>query len=80
MTDVSIVPRCRTKGCLRSAALVVKTGLCLTCHSRAKKMVEAGTTTWAELTKLGLALSPDNGDDPFTQAFNEAKKNYAGDN
>lgn len=65
--------KCLTKNCARQAAPSVKRGLCLPCYSRAKGMVESGTTSWNELVSLGLAL-PSDSVDPFTQAFNEAKR------
>lgn len=68
------IEKCLTKGCERPSAVVVKTGLCMICHSRAKKMVEAGFTTWQKLTKLGLVRSPDDDmSDPFTRALKEAR-------
>jgi hypothetical protein len=66
---------CLTKNCMRPAAVAMKRGLCLICYSRAKKMVESGTTTWGQLVEMKLALPSDTeGADPFTQAFNEAKR------
>ena len=68
-------PKCLSKTCTRPSALALKRGLCMICYSRAKKMVEAGVTTWREIIELGLALPSDtDGGDPFTQAFNDAKK------
>lgn len=47
----------------------------MVCYSKANKMVKAGTTTWKELEDLGLALPGIEGSaDPFTRAFDEAKK------
>ena len=66
---------CLTPGCARPAAASLKRGLCLLCYSRAKKLVEDGTTTWDEIVELGLALPNDGeGADPFTKAFDGAKK------
>lgn len=74
MIDLNI-PKCLSKNCARPSAPALQRGLCLVCYSKAKTMVEAGTTTWAEIVALGLALQTDaDGGDPFTCAFNEAKK------
>lgn len=66
--------KCLTKACRNPSAAVTKRGLCLQCYSKAKKMVEAGTTTWDELTALGLSLDADEQCDPFLAAFNAAKR------
>ena len=67
--------KCLSSGCSRPAVAIMQRGLCMVCYSKAKKMVEAGTTTWAEIVALGLAAGSDaDGTDPFTRAFNEAKK------
>lgn len=72
-TDYS---KCLAKNCQRTASSSMGRGLCLVCYSKAKKMVAAGTTTWTELVSLGLAKpGVEEADDPFTQAFNEAKRN-----
>jgi hypothetical protein len=70
--------KCLTPGCTGMAAPVVKTGQCLTCYSKAKKAVEAGTTTWDELAKLGLTLPTADAQaaakiDPFNQALAAAR-------
>ena len=44
------------------------------CYSRAKAMVDAGSTTWDYLVGLGLALSlTDEKIDPFTAALKKAE-------
>lgn len=67
--------KCLTKTCLNTSAPALRRGLCMTCYSRAKRMVEAGTTTWDEIVMMGLALSDSAGGvDPFMAAFREAKE------
>ena len=67
--------KCLTPKCVRPEAIAMGRGLCLNCYSKAKKMVESGVTTWKEIVALGLAKTSEGEDgDPFTQAFNEAKK------
>lgn len=65
---------CKTLNCGKPRAMNLKTGLCMMCHSRAKALVEGGATTWERLAELGLVLSAQESNDPFTQAFNEATK------
>lgn len=69
-----MTPKCLTNACMRPAGAATGRGLCMVCYSRAKKMVEAGTTTWREIVDLGLAMPNDVDGDPFTTQFNEAKK------
>ena len=61
---------CMTEGCT-----VVRysngRGLCMSCYSKAKKIVEAKKTTWEELESMGMVES--KATDKFTQAFNEKK-------
>lgn len=65
---------CKTPKCAKLKAMNLKTGLCMSCHSVAKRLVESGTTTWKRLAELGLVTSAQEFSDPFTQAFNEASK------
>lgn len=66
---------CITPKCTRIQAPALKTGQCMVCYSKAKKLVENGTTTWDELARMGLAkFDLANVNDPFTAAFNAAKK------
>ena len=53
--------QCLTPSCTREAAAGLKRGLCMTCHSKAKKMVDAKKTTWDELVSLNMALDVDDG-------------------
>ena len=46
-------------------------GLCMVCYSKARKYVELNHTTWEKLEAQGLALPAT---DPFTKAFDDAKK------
>lgn len=64
--------QCMVPQCERPQALAMKRGLCMPCYSKAKKMVESGKTTWEQLEEMGLSKSQE--DDPFTEAFNAAKK------
>jgi hypothetical protein len=48
-------------------------GLCDRCYRSAKRLVDAGKTTWEDLASLGLA-SIDGAEDKFTAAFNKRKK------
>lgn len=66
--------KCLTKGCMRPPAPALKRGLCMPCYSAAKKMVDAGKTTWIELVALGVALDADAAD-LFTKSLEEARKN-----
>ena len=67
--------KCLIPNCTRPAAPALKRELCMLCYSKAKHMVEAGTTTWGEIAELGLALPSDGeGADPFTKAFKQAKE------
>lgn len=63
--------KCIVTGCNFSAAKALKRGLCMMCHSKAKKMVESGQTTWDELVSLGLSTH-NTGADKFVDAFNAA--------
>ena len=65
------VSKCLTPNCTREPAAALKRGLCMTCHSKAKKLVESGATTWDELVGMNLALPLDDG--LFEKAF-RAKK------
>ncbi len=66
---------CMTPGCrMRRAELAGSgRGLCLTCYSKAKKLVASGQTTWEYLEKVGLTEKGTVGD-PFTEAFNKTKE------
>lgn len=67
--------KCMSTNCVRPAAPALQRGLCLICYSKAKKMVESGTTTWDEIVELGLAMPCDSVDgDPFARSFREAKE------
>lgn len=59
---------CRTLGCNKISVTNLK-GLCMTCYSKAKKMVESGRTTWEVLESKGLI---EGKADPFETAFNKA--------
>ena len=63
--------KCLTPRCTRPAAPALNRGLCMMCHSSAKKMVESGTATWDGLASIGLAL-PGGNKDLFTEAVKEA--------
>lgn len=67
-------PKCKTPKCGKPRAMNLKTGLCMSCHSKAKALVESGVTTWEKLGALGLVTSASESNDPFTQAFNAATK------
>lgn len=69
-------PKCLTPRCTRPAAPALKRGLCMACHSSAKKMVASGMATWEGLESLGLA-SPDADQDLFAKALEEARRNNA---
>jgi hypothetical protein len=62
---------CKTPNCGKPSAPHLKIGLCIICHSKAKKLVESGQTTWEELGTMGLVVATSN--DPFTTAFNQKK-------
>lgn len=61
---------CLTPNCRYPAAPALKRGLCMRCHTSAKKLVEEGGMTWDELVGLGLALATSDGD-PFMDALNK---------
>lgn len=63
---------CITPNCTRPEAPALGRGLCMFCYKRAKTMVEEGKTTWDEIVGLGLAKPIDT--DPFTKAFDKARK------
>ncbi len=65
--------KCLTPDCNRPSAPLVKTGLCLICHSNAKKMVAAGLTTWEQIIALGLALPEQGVNDLFAQELQRRK-------
>lgn len=65
--------KCIIEACTSPSAPALKRGLCMRCHSRAKKMVQGGTTTWDEIVALGLALPLDT-TDPFTSALESARR------
>ena len=76
--EVKSMTKCMTPNCFHQQAQAIGNGLCLRCHSKANKAVEAGITTWEEIIGMGLALSKaDSGNDPFTVALN---KKLEGDN
>lgn len=64
--------KCMTVTC-RTTALPDSTyrGLCIKCYSAAKKLVEAGQTTWEDLEALDLCAVKS---DPFTAEFMKRKK------
>lgn len=64
--DVCLIPECGTRRGPDYAR-----GMCLRCYASAKKAVEAGTMTWEELVKMGLAIAES---DPFTKAVNNRRK------
>ncbi len=66
---------CLTPKCTRTQAPAIKTGQCMVCYSKAKKLVDNGTTTWDALATMGL-VNRDlaNVNDPFTEAFNAKSK------
>lgn len=66
MTEVCLTPNCRAL----AANQATFRGLCLQCYGQAKKMVEAGETTWEQLEEMGLAGAGSK----FKQAFNNARK------
>ncbi len=41
-------------------------GLCMKCYSAAKRMVEAGTTTWEQLAAMGMVKAEET---DFERAF-----------
>ncbi len=47
--------KCLTDDCKGQAQYK---GLCTTCYSEAKKLVESGKMTWERLEGLGLATAP----------------------
>jgi hypothetical protein len=49
-------------------------GLCPKCWGKAKKLIEAGKTSLAELQKLGLAEAEQ---DPFEQELEKRRKEQA---
>jgi hypothetical protein len=64
---------CMTVGCKNDEAPALKRGLCMNCHSKAKKMIESGKTSWEELERLGLARGQSI-DDPFTRSLEAARR------
>lgn len=62
---------CMTAGC-HKIRFGDGRGLCMSCYSKAKKMVEDKKTTWEELEQMGLIES--KAVDKFTAAFNAKKK------
>lgn len=66
VTQQSSKSKCLTPEC-RKEGLIAYKSLCLSCYSTAKKMVEAGKTTWEQLAAMGLVQVKL---DPFTKAFN----------
>lgn len=62
--------KCVIEGCGRPRAEALKKGLCMSCYSRAKKMIDAGKTTWNELENRGLCVTTE-ATDPFSVAFNK---------
>ena len=67
--SLTVGNKCLVPKCTRMEAPAYKRGLCTQCHSKARKMVESGQTTWEQLEAMGLVKPQD--DDPFTAAFNE---------
>jgi hypothetical protein len=64
----SISSQCLTPECNGQSTYK---GLCMKCYSEAKKLVEAGTTTWEALAEMGLA---DQGETKFARAFKQRQK------
>lgn len=62
---------CITEGCNKPAFVSGK-GLCMTCYSRAKKMVVSGKTNWEELEEMEM-VEPTK-PDKFTALFNKKRK------
>lgn len=46
-------------------------GLCVRCHTAAKRMVEAGTTSWEQLAAMGLVRAEES---VFERAFREKQQ------
>lgn len=59
-----LTPECRERATHK--------GLCMKCYSEAKKLVEVGKTTWAELAILGLADIASNS--KFSQALQKKRQ------
>lgn len=55
------MPKCLREGCSKPAVVDLR-GLCMSDYSQAKRMVEAGETTWEELERMNLANPQDTGD------------------
>jgi len=66
---------CLTPGCGKGAAAALKRGLCMKCHSEAKKQVNAGNTTWEQLEQMGLA-QPAEQESTFARALKEKKQQF----
>ena len=64
-----MLAKCLTEKCSAQAA-PMRRGLCTRCYRSAKKLVESGQTTWAELDGMGLAQS----EDKFLVEFKKRKE------
>jgi hypothetical protein len=62
--------KCLVTNCKMNSAPALGRGLCMKCHSAAKKMITEGRTTWDELVNMGLALAK-VGENFFVSEFNE---------
>ena len=65
--------KCHTAECRSPAAIPEMTywGLCMKCYSEAKKMVEAGDTSWQQLEELGLVRGKSS---PFLSGYRKASE------
>lgn len=63
--------KCLTPECGKSRFASGK-GLCMQCYSAAKKLVDAGKTTWEELAEMGLVAT--SSESKFLKAFNNHKR------
>lgn len=71
MPQIDTTPnRCLTPGCINRQN---RNGLCLKCYGQAKKLIEAGKTTWESLEEMGLA---ELGRSDFLKAFEERLNNH----
>ena len=67
--------QCMTPSCTRPSSPALKRGLCLVCYSKARKMIDAGSTTWEEVVSLGLALPTEDGTELFTAELLKRRTN-----
>lgn len=64
-------PKCLTNGC-GAPPFKGGRGLCIKCWGSAKKSVEAGTTSWDELARLGMVQS--ECEDPFLSELERKRR------